>query len=84
MSRPSKLLLILALLSSIAAIGCDPVVRFKTPQAYVKADQVAEVRGPVAVPVWVKDAKSGDMKKAYVQLWPGWLVGPAAKETEAK
>jgi hypothetical protein len=84
MYRPSKLLLIGALLSSIAAVGCDQIVRFRTPQAYVKPKQVAEVRGPVAVPVWVRDAKSGDMKKAYVQLWPGWLIGPPSPESEVK
>jgi len=87
MSSQSKLRQILALTSfflALSAVGCvqNPVrgllARWQTPEAYVGAGNVAEVRRDVIVPVWVKDAKTGDMARSYVRVSPGWLVGPAA------
>lgn len=76
-----KLLPILALLISLAAAGCS-APRFirerSTPEAYVGPDKVAEIREPAEVLVWVRDQKTGEMKRAKVRVWQGWLVGPSA------
>lgn len=86
-SRWSRPLLMLAALGSLLGAGCSLLPSLGAQEAYVGPGCVAEVRKPATVQVWVTDAKTGDMKRAYVQVYPGWLVGPpepAAKESAVR
>lgn len=80
MNRLSTPLLILVLALSTAASGCNPflpiLAKFRTPEVHLAPGQVAEVRRPTTVPVWVHDAKNGDLKKGYMVMYPTWLGGP--------
>lgn len=76
-SRLLKPLLILVALASLAASGCSLLPALGAQEAYVGPGRVAEVREPATVKVWVRDAKSGEMKRAYVKVYQGWLVGPS-------
>lgn len=80
--RRTKLILILVALISTIVPGCNPfiplanaVTKFRTPEVYIPADSVAELRGPVAVPVWY--TADGKRKKGYVQAYDRYLIGPS-------
>ena len=76
--RPAtKWSMILVLLLSVLAGGCNWLQR----ETYIRAGQVAEVREPAKVAVWVHD-KDGVARKSFVRVWPGWLVGPEQPTTK--
>lgn len=86
MSRRLNLLPMLALLISASAVafsGCAIMTKWRTSEAYIAPDQVAEVRELAVVAVWIH-TKDGKLQKAYVKAWPGWLIGPAAPTAEVK
>jgi hypothetical protein len=68
--------LMLALLLSALAGGCDvgALRRWGVAEAKIPKGSVAEVRAPSTVAVWVREG--GTLKRAYVVIQPGWLVGP--------
>lgn len=77
----SMLLLTLVVLLSIVASGCSALVRWKTPEVYVAANNVVELRGPATLPVWTT-GKDGKRIRGYVNAHDRWLLGPAAPVSE--
>jgi hypothetical protein len=82
MRLSTRFLLILALPSFTAASGCNFLPSLFCKEVKVNQNQVAELREPAKVKVWVHE-KDGTLRRAYVRAHPGWLIGPPAPESEA-